>query len=245
MELPMPKPFALIHTSPVLVPTFNTLCRDLLPGMPVFHMVDESLIKDTIAAGSLRKPTIRRLVAHIDSAAQAGAGAVLVTCSSIGEGVRVARALFDFPVFRIDEAMAERAVDSGRRIGVLATLQTTLVPTVRLLEETAAARGRRPEILSVLCEGAFDAVLAGDVETHDRIVGASLMELCGRADVIVLAQASMARVVASLPSEGRKVPILSSPELAMARVAEVITTTAGEEATRSGDQTGTAAPCAY
>jgi Asp/Glu/hydantoin racemase len=234
----MPKPLALIHTSPVLVPTFNALCRDLLPGTPVFHMVDESLIKDTIAAGRLRKPTIRRLVSHIDSAAQAGAGAVLVTCSSIGEGVRVARELFDFPVLRIDEAMAERAVDSGHRIGVLATLQTTLAPTVRLLEETAAARQRRPEIISALCEGAFDAVLAGDVATHDRIVGERLADLLGKADVIVLAQASMARVVANLPPEGRKVPILSSPEPAIARAAEVIATAA----TRPGGHPEPAAP---
>jgi Asp/Glu/hydantoin racemase len=185
-------------------------------------MVDESLIKNTIAAGSLQKTTIRRLVGHIESAAQAGAGVVLVTCSSIGEGVRVARELFDFPVLRIDEPMAERAVDAGGRIGVLATLQTTLAPTVRLLKETAVAKGCHREIVSCLCEGAFDAVLAGDVATHDRMVGASLLELSGTVDVVVLAQASMARIVANLPPEDRKIPILSSPELAVARAAEVM-----------------------
>jgi Asp/Glu/hydantoin racemase len=218
----MPKTLALIHTSPVLVPTFNALCERLLPGVPVFHMVDESLIKDTIAAGALRKATIRRLLAHIDSAAQAGAGAVLVTCSSIGEGVKVARLVFDFPVLRIDEPMAERAVADGRRIGVLATLETTLSPTLRLLEETAAAMGERRDLVSCLCAGAFDAVLSGDVATHDRIVREKLAELGGRVDVIVLAQASMARVVAGLPPEERTVPILSSPEPAVARAAEVL-----------------------
>ncbi|HEX8200262.1 MAG TPA: aspartate/glutamate racemase family protein, partial [Isosphaeraceae bacterium] len=131
----MMKTLALIHTSPVLVPTFSALCARSLPGTPVFHMVDESLITDTIAAGTLRKVTVRRLVAHVDSAFQAGAAAVLVTCSSIGEAVPVARQLFDAPVLRIDEPMAQRAVTIGRRIGVLATLRTTLEPTVRLLEE--------------------------------------------------------------------------------------------------------------
>jgi Asp/Glu/hydantoin racemase len=213
---------ALIHTSPVLVPAFSALCAQFLPGSPVFHMVDESLIKNTIAAGSLQKTTVRRLVAHIDSAAQAGAGVVLVTCSSIGEGVRVARELFDFPVLRIDEAMAERAVEIGPRIGVLATLRTTLAPTVRLLEETAAAGGHRREIVSCLCEGAFDAVLAGDVATHDRLVREKLAGLAGTVDVVVLAQASMARVVADLPPQARTVPILSSPEPAVRRAAELI-----------------------
>src|SRR3954454_25273159 len=118
----MPTTLALIHTSPMLVPAFSSLCAKHLPGTPVFHMVDESLIKNTIAAGRLQKATIRRLVAQIDSAIQAGAGAVLVTCSSIGEEVQVARELFDSPILRIDEPMAERAVDVGHRIGVLATL---------------------------------------------------------------------------------------------------------------------------
>lgn len=230
----MPKTLALIHTSPVLVPTFNALCERLLPGAPVFHMVDESLIKDTIAAGALQKATIRRLLAHIDSAAQAGAGVVLVTCSSIGEGVKIARALFDFPVLRIDEPMAEQAVDAGRRIGVLATLETTLAPTLRLLEETAAARGVRRDLVSCLCQGAFDAVLSGDVATHDRIVREKLTELSGRVDVIVLAQASMARVVAGLPPEERTVPILSSPETAVARAAEVLAAEASRPAGASG-----------
>jgi Asp/Glu/hydantoin racemase len=223
----MSKTLALIHTSPVLVPAFSSLCAKYLPGSPAFHMVDESLIKNTIAAGSLQKSTVRRLVAHIDSAFQAGAGAVLVTCSSIGEGVKVARQLFDFPVLRIDEPMAERAVEAGRRIGVLATLQTTLAPTVRLIEETAAARGCHREIVSCLCAGAFDAVLAGNVATHDRLVRASLEELSATVDVVVLAQASMARVVAELPPQERRIAILSSPELAIARAAEVISTDAG------------------
>jgi Asp/Glu/hydantoin racemase len=218
----MSKVLALIHTSPVLVPSFTSLCARYLPGSPVFHMVDESLIKETIAAGSLQKRTVRRLVAHIDSAAQAGAGAVLVTCSSIGEGVRVARELFDFPVLRIDEPMAERAVEVGDRIGVLATLQTTLAPTVRLLRETAAAKGCHREITSRVCEGAFDAVLSGDVATHDRLVREGLLELSGMVDVIVLAQASMARVVTEMTPEDRRVPVLSSPELAIARAADVI-----------------------
>jgi Asp/Glu/hydantoin racemase len=236
----MSKTLALLHTSPVLVPSFNALCARFLPGSPVFHMVDESLIKETIAAGSLQKRTIRRLVEHIDSASQAGAGVVLVTCSSIGEGVRVARSLFDFPILRIDEPMAERAVEAGRRIGVLATLATTLAPTARLLEETAAARGLRREIIPCLCEGAFDAVLACDTATHDRLVGEKLAELGDAVDVIVLAQASMARVVAELPPGVLTIPILSSPELAVSRAAEVIAGVAQGGASDPGVTPGTA-----
>lgn len=216
----MKKTLALIHTSPALVPSFNKLAQELLDGASVFNIVDESLIRNTIQAGRLEKSTIRRLVNHVESARNAGADAVLVTCSSIGPCVAVARMLFDFPVLRVDERMAERAVTSGSRIGVLATLRTTLDPTVELLRDTAAELGREVEIESSLCAGAFEAVLNGDAETHDRRVTRSLLELAGRVDVIVLAQASMARVVDQIPPEAVRAPVLSSPKLAMEQARE-------------------------
>src|SRR5687768_9245957 len=97
---------AFLHTSPVLVPLFTQLAKDKLPGIAVFHMVDESLIKNTIAAQGLTKDTIRRMVNMIQSANEGGADAVMVTCSSVGAGVTVARQQLNFPIFRIDEAMA-------------------------------------------------------------------------------------------------------------------------------------------
>jgi Asp/Glu/hydantoin racemase len=209
---------ALIHTSPLLVPAFDALCKDRLAELRVFHMVDESLIRNTIAAGRLEKLTIRRLIGQIGSAFDAGATAVLVTCSSIGPGVPVARQMFEGPIFRIDEAMAAKAVSMGCRVGVLATLQTTLAPTVRLIHDTAAALGVEREVIDGYCDGAFDAVLAGDGETHDRLVTAQLTHLAGRVDVVVLAQASMARVLAGLPAGTLAVPVLTSPELAIAQI---------------------------
>ena len=53
-----------------------------MPETTVFHMVDESLIKDTIREGRLQRLTMRRLLSMIESAQMSGADAVLVTCSS-------------------------------------------------------------------------------------------------------------------------------------------------------------------
>lgn len=201
---------------------FNALAAGALPETRVFHMVDESLIGNTIRAGGLQKETIRRIVNQIESARQAGADAVLLTCSSIGAAVPVARQLFDFPILRIDERLASEAVGAGLRIGVLATLRTTLEPTVALLRETAAAAGRACEINAHLCEGAFEAVMAGDVATHDNAVAAGLHSLAATSDVIVLAQASMARVIGAMGSELPTIPIFSSPALALAQAREVL-----------------------
>jgi Asp/Glu/hydantoin racemase len=183
-------------------------------------MVDESLIKNTIRAGRLLPITSRRLLSMIESAEQAGADAVLVTCSSIGPAVALGQQLFDVPVVRVDEAMAEQAVRIGKRLGVMATLRTTLEPTVALLRQKAAEAGRSIEIVESVCDSAFDAVLAGDTATHDRILSSALRHDMAGVDVVVLAQASMARVLNQM--EKLPMPVLTSPELAVLQTAQVL-----------------------
>jgi len=211
---------ALIHTSPSLIPMFQVLCATWLPGVEVFNIVDESLIRNTIAAGHVEKVTARRVISHAESAGLAGADAVLFTCSSIGECVTIAASLFDFPVIRVDDAMAEKAVSMGSRIGVLATVRSTLEPTIALVHKMAA--GKQITVVDMLCEGAFEAVMAGDGQTHDALVSAGLLRLMPLVDVVVLAQASMVRVLATMRPELLTVPVLSSPELAVRRVADVL-----------------------
>ena len=218
----MSQTLALIHTAPVLIPTFQGLCREILDGVEVFNIVDESLLKNTIRDGDMTALTVQRLVGYVQSAKQAGADAVMVTCSSIGPGVEAARAVVDVPVLRIDEAMADQAVTTSSRIGVAATLNSTLKPTAELLNARAARARQSCEIVSRLCEGAFEAVSSGDAATHDRIVSENLVSLMDDVDAIVLAQASMARVVELIPADNRRVPILSSPRLAVEQAAGVL-----------------------
>ena len=213
---------ALVHTSPTLAPLFNELTGRLLPDARVLHFVDESLIKNTIAAGILEKATIRRAIALIGSTFDAGADVALVTCSSIGPAVDAAATMISVPVLRVDQPMADRAVATGRRIGVVATLPTTLEPTAELIRRRAKNAGREIELTSHLCEGAFDALMSGDAPRHDAMVAKALAGLASRVDVIVLAQASMARVVDALPAEDKPVPILSSPRLAVEHLATLL-----------------------
>ena len=73
-----------------------------------------------------------------------------------------------------------------------------------------------------LCVGAFEALVAGDAEKHDAIVGAALRELSTQVDVMLLAQASMARVVDALAPADRRVPILASPGIAIDHLATLL-----------------------
>ena len=218
----MAKKLALIHTGSFLVPMFEQLVKQAMPDVTLYNIVDDSLIKQTIAANELTPLTSRRLAGYIASAEQAGVDAIVVTCSSVGPAVDAYMPFVGVPLLRIDQAMADAAVGIGKRIGVVATLPTTLKPTVDLVRTRAAVQNRDVDIVEKLCEGAFEAVSNGDGETHDRIVREGLLSLMLDVDVIVLAQASMARVVDSLPDEERKVPILSSPKLGIEAARQVL-----------------------
>jgi Asp/Glu/hydantoin racemase len=210
---------AFVHTALGLPPVFDALADELLPGIERFHLADESLLGVTRRAGRLTPATSRRVLATIESAVDAGADLVVVTCSSIGAAVEAAQPFVDVPVLRIDQPMADAAVRAGTTIGVLATLQTTLEPTSDLVVRRADAAGRDVNVMSRLCDGAFDALARGDRDEHDALVRAGLEELAREADVVVLAQASMARVADGVGDVG--VPVLSSPRLGMERVAEL------------------------
>jgi Asp/Glu/hydantoin racemase len=211
----MSEQIAFIHTSPSMIPVFKGLADELLKGRKVFNMVDESLLCDIIAEGCCPPATAKRLANHVMCADEAGADFILVTCSSMGRAVEASRALVKATVLRVDEPMAARAVEIGDRIGVIATLLSTLEPTAALIKARASAVGKTIELGTRVVEGAFDAVISRDGAKHDALVGAALRDLAKRVEVIVLAQASMARVVESLQPKDKPVPILSSPRSAV------------------------------
>lgn len=216
------KTLGLVHTSATLVPIFQELCKKHIPSVDTFNIADDSLIKDVIAKGELTPATARRVVEHVGSAAAAGADYILVTCSSIGKAVEAAAELTGVPVLRVDQPMADQAVSAGTRIGVIATLPTTLGPTADLVVRRAAIAGKKIELVESLCEGAFEALMSGDADTHDQKVADALKSLAKEVDVILLAQASMARVVDTLSPEDRKTPIFASPPIAMEYLSEVL-----------------------
>jgi Asp/Glu/hydantoin racemase len=216
------KTLGLIHTSATLIPVFQQLCSELLPDVNVFNIVDDSLIKDVISKGEMTSTTARRVVDYVGSAEAAGADYIMVTCSSIGAAVETAASLTKVPVLRVDQPMADLAVKTGRKIGVIATLPTTLAPTCDLVRRRAALAGKEIELTSRLCEGAFEALMSGNAARHDALVADALRELSTQVDVVLLAQASMARVVQTLDASEKRVPIIASPPQAVKHLATIL-----------------------
>jgi aspartate/glutamate racemase len=195
-----------------------TLVTELLTEVRPFHILDEPMVERVKRRGGLAIEDAAPLAQHFEAAAAIGAKVVLVTCSTISRVADTTRSSVAIPVLKIDEAMIRVAVSQGRRMGVIATAASTLEPTRRLLETEAARQGEEVVAELVLVEGAIAALFAGDGEKHDRLVAGAALDLAARSDVVVLAQASMARALTAMPESQRPAPILSSPYLALAQV---------------------------
>ncbi len=135
------KTLGLVHTSATLVPVFAQLCKEKLPNVKVFNICRR---QPGEGHHGRRQPDganiARRVAGYLESAELAGADYIMVTCSSIGPAVEAAAKLIGVPVLRVDQPMADQAVQTGKRIGVIATLRTTLEPTADLIRRRAAAR---------------------------------------------------------------------------------------------------------
>lgn len=212
---------AILHTHPATLEPLRALAAELLPGVEVVNVVDDSILADLMHTGGDVERVAGRLVTYARLVAEGGADVILNACSSVGEVVAREQAAVTVPVVRIDDALAEAAVQRGSRVGVIATIATTLNPTTRLLQAKAQAAGRAVTITPVMVTGAFDRLAAGDRDGHDQLLVAALSALAGEVDVVVLAQVSMARVLPRL-TEAERAKCLTSPRLGMEAVRAVL-----------------------
>ncbi len=215
------KRIAILHTTPATIEPLGRLCGEKIPGAEVKNFLDDTILPEISLAGRITEGARYRLYAMMQMAQTAGADVLLCACSSVGETVEEGRELVRLPVLRIDEAMAEQAVERGSRIGIAAALETTLGPTARLVERKAAERGKKVVWEYRLARGAQELLSQGKLEEYDRMVVESLMGLESSCDIVLLAQASMARVLPLLPKEKRK-KFLTSPESGIERLARVL-----------------------
>ncbi|GAA3484662.1 hypothetical protein GCM10018966_091940 [Streptomyces yanii] len=172
-------------------------------------MYEDLLVRARDAGPEAVQGEIEALLA---GAVAEGASAVLCTCSTIGGVAESAAATLGVPVLRVDRPMAADAVGRGRVV-VLAALADTLAPTLALLAEEAGDRAA--DIRTVVVEGAWARFEAGDRDGYLELVAAAADRVAD-ADVIVLAQASMADAVTRTAT---RIPVLSSPRPGLAAAA--------------------------
>ena len=185
------KRLAVIHTVLFLADFFKKKLSDRYPTLDSFHVVDESLLKDLLKAGGLTPNIIRRAAMQAGLAKDAGAEAILFTCSSSSPAVDLIREMIDIPILKIDDPMAEKAVHLGKKIGIVCTASSTVGASKKLIESHAAKQGKDVEVMVRLESAAFEAVMKGDKDKHDKLVTNAVVLLREISEVIILAQASM------------------------------------------------------
>lgn len=205
---------AMFHTAESNRALFGALAAELAPDVPVAHIVDAGALREVCACGVVTPALRRRVCETLLGALDRGARAVLCTCSSLGAITAVAAQLTERPVLRIDRPMAEEAVARGARIIVAATLPTTLEPTRELILAAAREAGRGVATIDLLCDRAWSRFEAGDEEGYLDAIAAELRRSAPLGDVLVIAQASMARAVERCPE--LRLPVLTSPRSGLA-----------------------------
>lgn len=215
------KRVALIHTVRSVLDTFEPLLlRTLTKPVLVHNILDDFLATDPAATGRFSETNERRLANNLANAELTGADLIVVTCSTLTPAVAELRRGMRPPVLAIDDELCRQAAAHGPRIAVLATARSTLEPTTAKLREEAAAAGLTVEIRIILREEALAALKAGDGGRHDAILKEAAQEI-GEVDVVVLAQASMARAEEIVAAACGK-PVLSSPALCAAEAKRLL-----------------------
>jgi Asp/Glu/hydantoin racemase len=220
-----PTTVALIHAViPAMPPMRETLAREL-PDVRVLNLLDEGLLSEVERRGGLTPDCVERLATQVGLGIQAGAQAVLLTCTAYSPVVDQVQARFpEVPVLGVDQVMVDQAVERASRIGVLATVPAGLEQQREMLRRSAERAQKEIEVVPSLHPGAMAALQRGDGETHDRILLEALPGLATQVDLILLAQASMARLAPKLPKD-LGVPVLTSPALAVERLRELLAAT--------------------
>ena len=206
---------AFLHTSPVHVDTFAGLMQAYAPDVAVQHLVDEALLRDAQTLGVEDATIVVRVTRRMNEAAEDGARVVVCTCSTIGGIAEKVDARGRFLPMRIDRAMADAAVERGERILIVAALESTIGPTQRLVEDSAFTHGRSVIISTLTIRSAWPHFLSGNLVAYYAQIEQVIRSQLGNADVVMLAQASMAPVAKTF--KGAEVLVLSSPELGVRR----------------------------
>lgn len=217
----MKKSIAIVQTSAVSSAELKALCEEIMPEVTVYQIIDDSLIKEVNANDGPTYGVKRRMYNYYQQAESLGVDAILNQCSSVGEVADAIKPFISVPVVKVDEAMAEKAVSLGKKIAVVATVPTTVGPSVRLVEQKAREMGKEIEIETHLVKDAMMILIEkGDVETHNNMVLGEVEAAAESCDVVVLAQGSMVVLLPELADIQK--PVLSSPELGVRKARQLL-----------------------
>jgi aspartate/glutamate racemase len=180
-----------------------------VPGVRVAFITDSTLLADVRANGGPTQAVIDRMILYAKAAEISGADLIVNSCSTVGEVADIYEKHVHIPVMKVDLPMAQEAARLGSRIALIATVETTLGPSQRLIQREGRALGRTITCDRFLQTEAWDALQRGDTAAHNRILLENIRALDAQGyDAIVMAQVSMRALLPQL--QDVKTPLLCS-----------------------------------
>ena len=212
----MSQRIVLLHATPVAMPPIQDAFKAEWPEAEIVNLLDDGLTIDRAKSEQLTPELIARFVALGQYASSMQAQGILVTCSAFGPAIEQLAASLPIPVLKPNEAMFEAALQSGKRIGMLATFGPSLVTMCDEFDHYAAQSGSDATLETVLVPDAIDLLRKGDVASHNRLVAEYAPRL-SHCDAIMLAHFSTSQA-ADAVRERVSVPVLTAPHAAVKKL---------------------------
>lgn len=197
-------------TTPELTAGIADELNKNLSGIPVeiASYQNPAILQEARDNGGPTANCVRKLMDLYEQSVDDGANVILNACSSVGRAAKLAKPLYELSgtgFVRIDEEMAHAAVRAGSRIGIVATLPTTLEPTKELVQDCADLQGKPVHLVDALAEGAFGL---DQTQFKEKLIETG-RKVRDRVDVLLFAQGSMAYAEKDV-SDALGLPVFSS-----------------------------------
>lgn len=216
------KTLGIIHTAIFTSQIVQKYIDEIIPEVNVMHLGDDTMQRDNLLAGVGVIPKVNyfKFVTYARFLEEAGVDLIMLACSTFNKAVELARPIINTPILQIDRPMMDLAVQEGRKIGLLATLPTTVPSSERLLNQAAEDAKKEIEIKTILSSEAFKVLRAGDLEKHNEILLYEIDKLSKEVDVIVMAQVSMSVLEQFLTDT--RVPVYNSGRTGFTKAREIL-----------------------
>ncbi len=183
--------------------------KEKVPGVKVEFITDSTILADVRANGGPTKAVYDRMKLYAKAAEISGADLIVNSCSTVGEVADEYRKEVSIPVMKIEDPMCQEAAKLGTKFAIFGTVETSMGPVARIIERLVAERGEKAECKLFVQNAAWDALVAGHPEEHNRILLENIRKLDEEGyDAIVMSQVSMRALLPDLTDT--KTPVLCS-----------------------------------
>lgn len=217
------KTLGIIHAALISSKSVQPYIDEILgDDYTVVHFVDDTVQNTNFACppGVIPKTNFWKFATYAHILEESGVDMIMLACSTFNKAVENARPMINVPLLQIDRPMMDLAVQQGSRIGLLATVPTTVPASERLLRTAAKEAGKEIEVTTVLCSEAFEYIKKGDVQKHNDMLIEEINKLSEKVDAIVMAQVSMSALEPFL--KDTKVPVYNSGRTGFERAKQML-----------------------